>query len=58
MGTGNFLDLLQEVTHNAFMVGTATMTTLTLAVLAIAVRRILPKHKRDDTLPSRKRTRP
>lgn len=48
-----FLGLLEEVTHHGFMAGVAGLTTLTLVVLAIAVRRILPKHEYDATLPPR-----
>lgn len=48
-----FLGLLEEVTHDGFMAGVAGLTTLTLAILGMAVRRILPKHKRDNTLPPR-----
>lgn len=50
----NFLGLLEEVTHNGFMVGVAGLTALTLLVLGIAVRRMLPKHEHDPTLPPRK----
>jgi hypothetical protein len=57
MEMGNFWALLEEVTHNGFMAGTTAMTTLTLLILVVAVRRILPKHMRDDTLPPRQRTR-
>ena len=51
-----FLGLLEEVTHDGFMVGVAVLTTLTLVILVIAVRRILPKHERerDTTLPPRR----
>jgi hypothetical protein len=50
-----FLGLLEEVTHDGFMAGVAGLTTLTLAFLAIAVSHILPKHKKDNTLPPRRR---
>ncbi|MGY1840948.1 MULTISPECIES: hypothetical protein [unclassified Modestobacter] len=53
MDDGDFWALLEEVTHNGFMAGTATMTALTLVILVIAVRRILPRHERDETLPPR-----
>lgn len=49
-----FLSLLEEVTHDGFMVGVVGLTTLTLLVLGIAVRRILPKHEHDPTLPPRR----
>ncbi|WP_160317612.1 hypothetical protein [Arthrobacter sp. RIT-PI-e] len=49
-----FLGLLEEVTHNGFMVGVAGLTALTLLVLCIAVRRMLPKHEHDPTLPPRR----
>ncbi|UUL77445.1 hypothetical protein NG819_08290 [Pseudarthrobacter sp. Fe7] len=49
-----FLGLLEEVTHDGFMAGVAGLSTLTLVILAIAVRRILPKHKHDSTLPQRR----
>ncbi len=49
-----FWGLLEEVTHHGFMAGVVGLTTLTLVVLAIAVRRILPKHEHDPTLPPRK----
>ena len=49
-----FLGLLEEVTHDGFMAGVAALTALTLAILGIAIRRILPKHEYDSTLPSRR----
>ncbi|WP_181884879.1 hypothetical protein [Arthrobacter sp. RT-1] len=49
-----FLGLLEEVTHDGFMAGVAALTALTLLILAIAIRRILPKHKHDSTLPPRR----
>lgn len=48
-----FLGLLEEVTHNGFMVGVAGLTALTLLVLCIAIRRMLPRHEDDPTLPPR-----
>lgn len=52
MDSSTFGGLLEEVTHDGFMAGTAGLTALTVVVLALAVRRILPKHQRDDTLPT------
>ncbi|MDQ0118031.1 hypothetical protein J2T22_001208 [Pseudarthrobacter defluvii] len=52
-----FLNLFEEVTHDGFMVGVAVLTTLTLVILGIAIRRILPKHKQDATLPPRGATK-
>lgn len=49
-----FLNLLEEITHNGFLVGVAALTALTLVVLVIAVRRILPRHEHDATLPPRR----
>lgn len=49
-----FLGLLQEVTHHGFMARVAGLTALTLLVLGIAVRRMLPRHEHDDTLPPRR----
>jgi hypothetical protein len=49
-----FLGLLEEVTHDGFMAGVAALTTLTLVILGIAIRRILPKHEHDTTLPPRR----
>lgn len=49
-----FLGLLEEVSHDGFMAGVAGLTTLTLVILGIAVRRILPKHEHDATLPTRR----
>lgn len=49
-----FLGLLEEVTHDGFMAGVAGLTALTLVVLGIAVRRILPKHEHDATLPPKR----
>lgn len=49
-----FLGLLEEVTHDGFMAGVAGLTALTLVILGIAVRRILPKHEHDTTLPPRR----
>ncbi|MBG6216777.1 hypothetical protein IWX75_001221 [Arthrobacter sp. CAN_A6] len=49
-----FLGLLEEVTHDGFMAGVAGLTALTLVILGIAIRRILPKHERDTTLPPRR----
>ncbi|MEO8283597.1 MAG: hypothetical protein ABI568_09370 [Pseudarthrobacter sp.] len=49
-----FLGLLEEVTHDGFMAGAAGLTALTLLILGIAVRRILPKHQQDSTLPPRR----
>jgi hypothetical protein len=50
-----FLGLLEEVTHDGYMAGVAALTTLTLVILGIAIRRILPKHKHDATLPPRRK---
>lgn len=49
-----FLGLLQEVTHDGFMTGVGVLTTITVVILGIAVRRILPMHKHDRTLPPRR----
>jgi hypothetical protein len=49
-----FLGLLEEVTHDGFMAGVAGLTTLTVVVLGVAVRRILPKNDHDSTLPPRR----
>jgi hypothetical protein len=43
--------LLEQVTHDGFLAGTAVLTTLTVVTLGLAVRRILPRSERDETLP-------
>lgn len=53
-----FLDLLEQVTHDGFMGATALLTAVTLLMLGLAVRRILPRDQRDDTLPARLEERP
>lgn len=53
MDSTGFAALLEEVTHDGFMGATAVLTTLTVVMLALAVRRILPGKRYDDTLPPR-----
>jgi hypothetical protein len=53
MDAGGFAALLEEVTHDGFMGATAVLTTVTVVMLALAVRRILPANQRDETLPPR-----
>ena len=53
MGAAGFPALLQEVSHDGFMGATAVLTTVTVVALSLAVRRILPGNRRDDTLPPR-----
>ncbi|MBN1091239.1 hypothetical protein JKP75_00685 [Blastococcus sp. TML/M2B] len=53
MDAAGFTGLLEEVTHDGFMGVTAVLATVTVVMLALAVRRILPGHERDDTLPPR-----
>lgn len=57
MGDGNFLGLLQEVTHNGFMVGAAALSSLTVVVVGIAVGRLVPWERRDPTLPAHAKER-
>ncbi|WP_236831609.1 hypothetical protein [Blastococcus sp. KM273128] len=47
-----FPALLEQVTHDGFMGATAVLTAVTVLMLGLAVRRILPKNQRDDTLPT------
>jgi hypothetical protein len=49
-----FLGLMEEVTHDGFMAGVTGLTTLTLVILGVAVRRILPRQEHDTTLPPRR----
>jgi hypothetical protein len=51
MTGANFFELLQEVAHYGFMASITVMTGLTIFVVFLCVRRILPKHPRDDSLP-------
>ncbi|MGY2083221.1 hypothetical protein [Blastococcus sp. SYSU DS0539] len=51
MDTAGFAALLEEVTHDGFMGATALLTSVTVLMLGLAVRRILPKNDRDETLP-------
>jgi hypothetical protein len=51
MDTAGFADLLEPITHDGFLAGTAVLTTITLVAGALAVRRILPRNERDETLP-------
>jgi hypothetical protein len=57
MDAAGFTGLLEEVTHDGFMGATAVLTTVTVLMLSLAVRRILPRNQRDDTLPSRSEER-
>ena len=50
-----FPALLEQVSHDWFMAATALLTAVTVLMLTLAVRRILPKNDRDDTLPPRER---
>ncbi|WP_347058985.1 hypothetical protein ABC795_01190 [Blastococcus sp. HT6-30] len=52
MDPAGFSALLEQVTHDGFMGATAVLTSVTVLMLGLAVRRILPKNERDDTLPS------
>ncbi|MCZ2858481.1 hypothetical protein [Blastococcus sp. VKM Ac-2987] len=52
-----FPALLEQVSHDGFMGATAVLTAVTVLMLTLAVRRILPKNDRDDTLPSREQGR-
>jgi hypothetical protein len=49
-----FFGLLQEVTHDSFIAVVYALVTLTVVFLVVAIRRILPKNKRDSTLPPRR----
>ncbi|MGY2066380.1 hypothetical protein [Blastococcus sp. SYSU DS0619] len=50
-----FPALLEQISHDGFMGATAVLTAVTVLMLTLAVRRILPKNDRDDTLPSQER---
>ena len=51
MDTAGFAELVEPITHDGFLAGTAVLTTVTVVALALAVRRILPRNERDETLP-------
>jgi hypothetical protein len=51
MDTTGFAELVEPITHDGFLAGTAVLTTVTLVALSLAVRRILPRNERDETLP-------
>jgi hypothetical protein len=51
MNTAGFAELVEPITHDGFLAGTAVLTTVTVVALALAVRRILPKNERDETMP-------
>ncbi|MGY1834608.1 hypothetical protein ACI79P_05815 [Blastococcus sp. SYSU DS0510] len=50
---GGFPALLEQVSHDGFMGATTVLTAVTVLMLSLAVRRILPKNDRDETLPAR-----
>ena len=51
MDTAGFAELVEPITHDGFLAGTAVLTTVTVVALSLAVRRILPRNERDETLP-------
>lgn len=51
MDTAGLAELVEPITHDGFLAGTAVLTTVTLVALSLAVRRILPRNQRDETLP-------